>query len=226
MSKDKPTLVVDARPKRLISGIVDSYFDSAKPELEEKGYHVASLAEFAELIMQEGTDSDVYRKPCIVEEGLVHTPSGNCARLVRHSPLWVARKEETGTNPHFGGPRYKFISTDEQVEKSLEDSVDYPLQKNEVGPVEIPTNRFGYDALPIWAFGQGDEKKAQNFGDFLRKRGVMMFPFARLTKGNLPCYQVQFTLDDSKRPFILQYDGSRDGGPVRGVKVWSCHERE
>ena len=52
---------------------------------------------------------------------------------------------------------------------ALADSVDFPQQN-----MEIPTNRFGEDALTVFAFG--GETEARNYGEFLRQAGIKEMP--------------------------------------------------
>ncbi|MEK6884158.1 MAG: hypothetical protein AABY22_31300, partial [Nanoarchaeota archaeon] len=70
----------------------------------------------------------------------------------------------------------EFYPTREQIEKSLTDSIDFPEKS-----IEIPTNRFDSEALPVWAFG--GEKEAKAYGEFLREEaGIKEMPVYTVNK--------------------------------------------
>ena len=131
-----------------------------KEALESQGYEIISLAQNAQLRMQQGAGSPVSRNGNWTREGVLYVPKKG-AFLTRNSPIMQNAKE--ATQAHRKGRDY--LLTDEQVEQSLQDSVQ--LSGN-----EIPTNRFGENEITNYAFGD----QAEAYGKFLREAGIKEMP--------------------------------------------------
>ena len=69
------------------------------------------------------------------------------------------------TKAHRSGKEY-FVS-DEQVKRALEDSIEVPCNTS-----QIPTNRFGEDAIARFCFGES----AEDYGKFLEDAGISQMP--------------------------------------------------
>lgn len=155
---------VDVRLKGIESAIVSAPFDKALKTLKNNGYRIISLPENAILRIQQGENSSISREGNNTREGIIHFPREN-PKLVRNSPILYSAKEATQTHRKGG----EFFLTKEQVEQSLVDSFDFPIED-----IEIPTNRFDSDALAVFAFG--GERQARQYGEFLRNAGINRIP--------------------------------------------------
>ena len=202
---------IDIRPTGIESAIVCAPFDRGLAELQRDGYEIISLLQNAELRIQQGKDHYDSKNGNWVKEGVLYIP-GKRNKLVRVSPILESAKEATQT--HRIGK--EFYPTREQIEQSLTDSVDFPEKT-----IEIPTNRFDWGALTVYAFG--GEKKAKAYGEFLDDAGIKKMPVYPVDKDYV---------NKQSQPFARQLwfrllgdwsglDG-RDGlldARVRGVKV-------
>ena len=159
-TRTKPEVQVDIRLIGLESAVVYAPFDKALETLTERGYGVISLAQNAQLRIQQGADSYISRKGNWTREGVLYVPNGK-PKLVRNSPILLSAKEATSAHKI----REEFYPTQEQVEKALEDSVDFPAQN-----IEIPTDRLSEEALTVYAFG--GEERARAYGEFLKNAGI------------------------------------------------------
>ena len=142
----------DIQPSEMYSAHVSAPFDEAKKALEEDKYRIISLEENALLRVQQGKDSFVSQNGNLTREGFLILPD-NKFYLTKKSPIMGFPKE--ATQAHRIGSEYFLM--DKQVQRALEDSV-------EVTNREIPTDRFGEDALTVYAFG----KQAEVYGLFLK----------------------------------------------------------
>jgi hypothetical protein len=146
----------DITKGKLHSAYAVNTFDKAKKALEAKGYRVISLEENAGLRVQEGSDSSIAQRGNWTREGFIYVPNKG-AFLTKDSPIMANAKQAIDCHRH----NRDFYLTDEQVEKSLADSV---LIKE----TQIPTNRFADEALTSFAFG----KNAKVYGEFLKENGI------------------------------------------------------
>jgi hypothetical protein len=159
-------MVDDIKPTAVLSRAYSAPFDEGKKLLESEGYHIISLEENAGFRMQEGKEAFVSRNGNWVKEGVLYIPNkGN--KLVRNSPILYSAVE--AVQAHREGK--EFYPSKEAIEKALEDSINFSITNT-----EIPTNRFGENELTVWAFGLGDSKKAQAYGDFLKESGISKMP--------------------------------------------------
>jgi len=206
-------MTVDIKQTGIESVITHAPFDKALESLTKKGYEIISLPQNAELRIQQCEDHDVLRNGNWVKEGVLYIP-GERNKLVRVSPILESAKEATQANRK----GKEFYPTREQIEQSLTDSVDFPEKI-----IRIPTNRFDWGALTVYAFG--GEKKAKAYGEFLDDAGIKEMPVFAISKDYV---------NKQSQPFIRQlwlgdlYDGSDfdgyhwplgDSDSVRGVKV-------
>ncbi len=145
---------VDIKSTGIESLIIYAPFDEALAELQKHGYKLISLEENAGLRMQEEKDHGVSRNGNWVKEGILNVP-GKGRFITRHSA--VLDDPRKATQAHRNGEEY-FVSG-EQVKMALEDSVQVPYDVN-----EIPTDKFGEDAIAMFCFG----KNAKDYGLFLK----------------------------------------------------------
>ena len=206
-------MTVDIKQTGIESAILCAPFDRALTELQKNDYKLISLPKNAQLRIQQGKDHYVSKNGNWVKEGILYVP-GERSKLVRVSPILESAKE--ATHAHRTGK--EFYPTKEQIEQSLTDSVDFPEKI-----IRIPTNRFDWGALTVYAFG--GEKKAKAYGEFLDDAGIKEMPVYAISKDYV---------NKQSQPFIRQlwlgdlYDGSDfdgyhwplgDSDSVRGVKV-------
>jgi len=204
---------VDIKSTGIESAVVYAPFDEALEALTEKGYEIISLPENAKLRIEQGKDAYISGNGNWTREGILYIPKEK-PKLVRNSPILYSAKE--ATKAHREGK--EFYPVQEQIEKALADSTDFPQED-----IEISTNRFDSEALTVYAFG--GEKKAENYGEFLREAGIKKMPVYAVNKSHV---------DKQGKPFVRQmwfwYLGDRSllggdgwgldgGGRLRGVKM-------
>jgi hypothetical protein len=202
-------LTGDVRPVGTESAVVYAPFDKAQKKLKYADYSIISLAQNAQIRMEQGAGSDVSRSGNYVREGVIYVPNGT-PRLVRHSP--VLKAAEKATKAHRQGK--EFFPTKAQLEEALSDSVDFPNQNT-----NIPTNRFDEEELTVYAFG--NEEQARSYGEFLREAGIKEMPVWIENASNVNKQSKPFTrqlwlsnLDDGS---ILDGYIGGNGYRVRGV---------
>jgi len=149
-------IVKDITRGKIHSAYAIEAFDKAKEALESNGYRVISLEENAGLRVKHGANSSISKIGNWVREGFIHVPNKG-AFSTKDSPIMENAKE--ATDCHRNGN--EFYLNDEQVEKSLADSV-------KIGKTEIPTSRFAEEELTAFAFG----KNAKAYGEFLKENGI------------------------------------------------------
>jgi len=213
-TQKRPEITEDVKPNLLSSAVVSAPFDLAKEILEEQSYDIISLPVNAELRIKQGKEAYISQNGNLVREGVLYIP-GKGNKLVRNSPILYSAQE--ATQAHREGK--EFYTTNEAVQKALEDSVDLPLANK-----DIPTKRFNENDVTVWAFGAGDSKKAQAYGDFLKDseiNSILVWVIDKdyVKKQNSPFVrQLWFGgLDD--RSDLDGDDGDlRDDNRVRGVR--------
>ena len=204
---------VDIKPTGIESAVVTAPFDEALKTLTEQRYGVISLAQNAQLRIQQGKDAYISRSGNWTREGILYVP-GEKPKLVKNSPILFSAAQ--ATEAHRKGK--DFYPTKEQIESALTNSVDFP-QEN----IEIPIDRFGSDALSVFAFDGEDEAIA--YGEFLRNAGIKKMPVYAVDKNYVEKENQPFTrqmwfgdldgrsgLNDDDR--YLDFDGG-----LRGVKM-------
>jgi hypothetical protein len=202
----------DVTRGKLHSAYAVGAFDKAKEALESEGcrvidgYRVISLEEQAGLRVQEGSDSSVSRRGNWTREGFIYVPNKG-AFLTKNSPIMVNAKE--ATDCHRNGN--EFYLNDEQVEESLADSV---LIKE----TQIPTKRFGDEAITNFAFG----KNAKAYGEFLKENGIDGIQVYLANSENKPFARQAWLFRIGGGRSDLDGDGRNlnyDNGVVRGVRA-------
>lgn len=210
----KIDLNVDVKPSLIYSAVAVGPFDLAKKALESESYDVISLPINAELRIKQGKEAYISQNGNWVREGVIYVP-GKGNKLVRNSPILYSAQE--ATQAHRQG--MEFYTTNEAVKKALEDFVDFPLNNK-----DIPTNRFNTDSLTVWAFGAGDAKKAQAYGDFLKDSGINSMSVYAVDKNyvneqNSPFVrQLWFSRLVGRSGLYGNYRFLRNGDRVRGVR--------
>ena len=212
-TKTKPEVQVDIRPTGMESAVVYAPFDVALDSLTEQGYDVISLPQNSQLRMQRGADAPISRNGNWTREGILYVPNGK-PRLVRNSPVLLSARE--ATECHRNGK--EFYPTKEQIEQALLDSADFPTEN-----IEIPTDRFGSDALAVFAFG--GEAEARAYGEFLRNARIKKMPVCAVdkdyvTKQNQPfARQMWFRSLDGGSELDGDDRDLDDVNRLRGVKM-------
>ncbi len=170
------------------SCLVYAPLDKAWPALRSRGFHVISLLEATELMMRRDASVAATEDCHFVREGALSLPGASEAstRFVRRSPLLDAMAQAVAC--HETGNEYD--PPDEHLDLALRDSIEIPSEG-----VEIPTSRFGSNAIAIWAFGEGDEERARAYGTYLARQGVEAVPIVGVSQS----YQSQ-----QRRPFARQ----------------------
>ena len=214
-TKTKPEVQVDIRPTGMESAVVYAPFDVALDSLTEQGYDVISLPQNSQLRMQRGADAPISRNGNWTREGILYVPNGK-PRLVRNSPvLFVLLSAREATECHRNGK--EFYPTKEQIEQALLDSADFPTEN-----IEIPTDRFGSDALAVFAFG--GEAEARAYGEFLRNARIKKMPVCAIdkdyvTKQNQPFARQMWFRDLDFSSVLDGYGYLDDDYRLRGVKM-------
>ena len=161
------------RTDKMESGIVYAPFDQALDILQRNSADLISTAQNAQLRMQQWANSPVSQNGNRVREGVIYRPNEN-SRLVRVSPIIASAKY--ATNAHRN--RKEFYLTSLQIEQALVDSIEFPVKN-----IEIPTKRFGEEALTTYVFG--GEKQAQLYGAFLAEAGIKAMPVWAVDKNHV-----------------------------------------
>jgi len=195
-------LIIDVKPTRLESAVAYTPFDKALENLTKKDYEIISLSQNAQLRIQQGKYSYISRDGNWTREGVLYFPKGK-PKLVRNSTILESAKETRISN----GKGKEFYPTKKQIEKALEDSIDFP-KKN----ITIPTDKFDSDALTVYAFG--GEKEAKAYGEFLREAGIEEMPVYTMDKNYF---------NKQNKPFARQmwFQDLYDKSAMSGEGCWS-----
>jgi hypothetical protein len=153
---------------KLESAYVEVPFDKAKKVFESQGYRIISLSENAYLRMQEGKDAFISQNGNGIIEAFIYLPSKEIY-LTKNSPIMENAEEATECNRK----GKEFYINEKQIEQLKKDvnnklAVKFPETEN----YEIPTDRFGDDAITAFAF----EKYAKDYGKFLKDAGINKMP--------------------------------------------------
>lgn len=158
-------------------------FVTALKELTNDNYQIISLQENVRLIIEVGARHEVSRNGNYVREGIIYTPNST-PKLVSVSPILGSAKE--AIQAHLEDK--EFYPTNEQIERALADSIDFP-QKN----IEIPTNRLGDEKFTAQLFGGKEQARA--YGEFLKTYGINLWHIYVVDKEYV---------DKQERPFARQ----------------------
>jgi hypothetical protein len=185
------------------SAYAEAPFDQALKALKKEKYNLISLEENARLRMQEGKGSFISQNGNRVKEGVIYLPSKEIY-LTKISP--IIQNAQEATECHRKGN--EFYLNKSQTEKALKDAVKFPKNDN----YEIPTDKFGNDALTDFAFG----KIAKDYGLFLKEEaGINAMPV--------------WLASCEKKPFARQMWFRRLGGGGRSglngdIRNLSCND--
>ena len=158
-------IINDMKPRGIDLAYSQLPFDQGKVELEKAGYRVISLEENARLRIQEGKSADVSRSGNWVREDFLYVPKRDKVIFTKNSPIMKHAIEATQANRD----GKEFYVDEQEVQKALGDSIDVSYSQK-----PIPTKRFGENEITVFAFG--DEKKAQEYGAFLKEAGISEMP--------------------------------------------------
>ncbi|PIN89646.1 hypothetical protein COU57_05800 [Candidatus Pacearchaeota archaeon CG10_big_fil_rev_8_21_14_0_10_32_14] len=90
----------------------------------------------------------------------------------------------------------EFYVSEEDLDKALHNSIEIPYDQK-----PIPSNRFGED--PITVFAVGDEKKAQDYGAFLKDAKINEMPIYIVGKNHVD----KPTLPFARKLWLRSLDG-------------------
>ena len=125
---------------------------------------IISLEENAVFSIHEATEF-LSRGGKWVREDFIYTPWKKTVIFTKKSP--IIKHLDKATQTHKDGK--EFYLDEEDIEESLEDAIKISYSKK-----LIPSQRFGEDEITVFAFG--DEKRAQEYGEFLRNVGINEMP--------------------------------------------------
>ncbi len=151
-------IIQDVTRGKLHSAYAVGAFDRAEEALKSKGYRVISLEEQAGLRMERGISYSISSTGNWVREGFIHIPKKGVF-LTKDSPIMANAKDATDCHRN----DKEFYLNDEQVEKSLANSVKVTDNSANIVCINIPTRGFGYEAITNFAFG----KNASAYGEFI-----------------------------------------------------------
>lgn len=162
-------LIQDVKPKEMVSAYVEAPFDTALKTLKKNNYRLISLEENAKLIMQEGKDAYCSINGNWVKEDFIHIKDKR-VYLSKNSPICENPEKTTACHKKY----QEFYLTNEQVEKSLENSI---LLSKDADNLKIPTSDFKNNKITNYVFG----KYAEQYGKFLIEAGIknmsLYFPY-------------------------------------------------
>ena len=156
-------LITDATGKNTRSAYVRAPFDQAKARLEKAGYAVITPEQFAQLRIAKGAKHSVSTNGAYNSMGVVMIPQKGRyltnLSLVMENPIGATQAHRN---------RKEFAVSNEDAERALaRGSVVISYNQS-----AIPTNRFGEDAIGVFAFG----KFAKAYGEFLAEIGITELP--------------------------------------------------
>ncbi len=156
---------MDITKGKLKSAYVDlAPFDEAKEALGHESYDLISLEQMAQLRMQEGKNSFIFKEGNFTREGFLYVPKKGIF-LTKNSPIMENAKEATKYSRNLTD----FYLTDEQVEKALADSCEVPVKEEFGIPRYLtPVLRLSEEKLTAYAFGI----QAKAYGEFLKESGI------------------------------------------------------
>ena len=204
-TQTKHKVRVDIRITGIESAVVYAPFNEALEALTGEGYDVISLAQNAQLRIQQGKDSYISRNGNWTREGVLYVPQKGIF-LTKNSPIMVNAKQATAC--HRKGK--EFYLNDEQAEQALQDSV-------KLSGESIPTNRFSENEITNYAFGEIAEK----YGNFLREAGIKEMPVWFANTQNKPFARQMVFGDLDRSSGLGSYGTGLDlhlGYRLRGVK--------
>jgi len=203
-------LIQDVKGK-LESAYLHAPFDKALKALKKEGYNLVSLEENARLRMQEGMNAHISQNGNWVREGVIYLPSGE-AYLTKNSPILRNAKEATECTEKCHG----LYLTKDQAESALANAVKFPKLEEMESEYEIPTDKFGEDAVTDFAFG----KIAKDYGKFLKENRINAMPIRLSTNTSKPLARQVLFSESSYGESSIWYCVGRllCEGSTRGVR--------
>ncbi len=159
--------------KRYETEVAYSTFDDALSLLEEASYRVISLAENAQVKVQQGPGAFRTDVGNFVREGVMYIPGGKNF-LVPVSP--ILNNPQRAVQAHAEGKEYEILPT--EVKPYILDRIEFPQTTT-----KVPTDRFGEEEYMIEMFGSRDLQKAREYGEFLHSLGIREIPIYVLDQG-------------------------------------------
>jgi hypothetical protein len=204
-------IIIDVKPSGIESGYEERPFDVAKAELEQNGYDIISLKQFAESRIAQGKDSHVANYRAYVREGFLYVPQRGIF-LVRNSPILANAREATQAHRN----NTEFYLTPSQIEEALGKNGVDSIQFKDAR--DIPVETFGEDERTVFAFGDS----AQAYGDFLKQARITAMPIYLVNIGEKPFARQAWLLGLGNQSGL---GGSRNldyNLAVRGVRYTSA----
>ncbi|MDP2672576.1 MAG: hypothetical protein Q8O84_02075 [Nanoarchaeota archaeon] len=206
-------LIQDVKPRVIVSAYVEAPFDIALKTFKKNNYRLISLEENARLRMQEGKDAYCSKNGNWVKEDFIYV-KGKGVYLSKNFPICENPEQATACHKNI----QEFYLTNEQVEKSLEDSI---LLSRNANDFEILTSDFKNNKITNYAFGE----HAEDYGKFLKEAEIKNMPILFISFRDKPfARKAWFGSLDSRSSFVSCGD-FEDGGEglnlnfrSRGVK--------
>jgi len=156
-----------------------SVFDRVISAFKEDGFELCSLEDIAQLKIL-GAEGQFEEGPIVTREGVICFPGDPPrAKLVKNSPILYSPDDIVLNMGIQEGPPFfingiecfagsSFYPTKEQITRALENSIDFPVQKEASSGIPISTEKFDSDKLAVFLFGGGDSRLAGEYGRTLR----------------------------------------------------------
>lgn len=208
----KVEVVIDVKPTGFESAAFGASFDVALATVKKYNQEVISLAQNAQIRIQEGKDSYSSKNGNFTREGVLYLLKEK-PKLVRNSPILYSAKEAVEASKN----RREFCPSASQIESALADSVDFPESK-----INIPTNRFDSEALTVYAFG--GESPARAYGEFLKESGLEFLFIPELRKSHINSQrkpfarQIWFSSIEGKSSIACDFHAFYSDNQLRGVR--------
>lgn len=151
-----PEVIQDIDSEKFYSGYINVGFNIGKSSLENKGYRIVSLEDYANIRLKYSKTNESVLKGCRVSEGVITLPDKK-RYLTKTSP--IMRDPEKFTRLSRKND-FLFLSKEE---------LEYALQNYcEIKENNIPTNRFKESELMNFCFGT----HSKEYGEYLKEHGI------------------------------------------------------
>jgi len=164
---------VDVGPRGMESASTYGAFDEAKLVLNKGGYRIITLLENVDMRIQRGLQSTVSSQGNFVFNDVVYTPGGIPKLTIGYSP--IVENAVKATQAHRKGEEFELSG--EQFEKSVENSIDFPMKYTNIPVAGLSENKFVVTAL-----GDGDMDRVRDYAKLLRGSEIENFPVFGLEK--------------------------------------------
>jgi hypothetical protein len=166
-------LVADTKNAYCETAIVHAPLDMASSALQSNGFEFITAPQNTDFRVQQGVkgiSSYVCRVGNYVSNAVIYTREGNY--LVTRSPLLLSPQQAT----ELSRSGREFCFNKDVSEELMHNAIHFPLRDT-----EIPTNRFDSEPLTVRVFGEGDVKKATEYGKLLQELGIISIPVEPVT---------------------------------------------